>query len=284
MKGIFTFIVLIMFFSNCIGQSIGQMFSPEVNGTNCNSNFVDEEYRSINNDQLTYPFGINCLSNTTSENSSTTANRNDISKKRKQARNCIKIDFFGPIRGYTQITYEHLVNRNSGYELTLGVIGAGINKTLKYFDTITAFQGEKRKQFGLYFSGGYKFGKVKLFNTKELSETHIMQGLYVKPTVYFGRYAENRVAFKGPRKYALERPQTSFAAIQIEFGKEWVISKKAVIDIYWGLGYSVDDKKYYTGSYFISNTTTAFNYSNDRIGRSPGISFTFGIKSGLLFK
>lgn len=284
MKGIFTSIVLMMILSTCVGQSIGQLDSIEAISRTRKQSFVETVLQSTKSEQLLDQRGMYDLYSNILENETVFTNKFQTIKKRKQAKNCIKIDFFGPIRGYTQITYEHLISRNRGYELTLGIIGAGVNKTLKYFDTVSAFKGEKQGQFGLYFSGGYKFSKVKLFNTKELNETHIMQGLYVKPTIYFGSYAENRVASKGPRRFALERPQTNFAALQVEFGKEWVVSKKAVIDIYWGLGYSIDNKKYYTGSYYLSNTTTAFNYSNDRIGRSPGISFTFGIKSGLLFK
>jgi hypothetical protein len=97
-----------------------------------------------------------------------------------------------------------------------------------------------------------------------------------------GKYKENRIARIAPREYALERPTTTFLALQLEFGKEWVVAKKSVLDIYWGIGYGLDNKKYYSTSYYDFNTTTAYNYCNNRLGRSPGLSFSFGIKCGLL--
>jgi hypothetical protein len=63
-----------------------------------------------------------------------------------------------------------------------------------------------------------------------------------------------------------------------------VFLKKYLVEGYCGLGYCVDNKRYYSSSYFEQNTVSAFNYCNDRIGRSPGISFTVGIKTGLLLR
>jgi hypothetical protein len=72
--------------------------------------------------------------------------------------------------------------------------------------------------------------------------------------------------------------------VQLEAGKQWVFSDKILLDIFSGLGYAFDNKKdsYGYDSYY--DNTTAFNYANSRLGRSPGLGFTFGIKVGLLIK
>jgi hypothetical protein len=111
-----------------------------------------------------------------------------------------------------------------------------------------------------------------------------LQGAYAKPIFYFGEYSENRVEYFGNREYGLTKPKTTFIALEVEFGKEWVFRNRWPVDIYWGVGYAVDNKQYYNTSYYDYTTTTAFNYCNDRLGKSPGISFTFGIKTGLLFR
>ena len=204
-----------------------------------------------------------------------------------KARKAIKLDLFGLTRGYTQIVYEVSTPRNKGYEFSLGLIGVGVNKTLKYFnDTITHFEGTNTKQRGLFLSAGYKINKLPLFQLGRKRRQHYMQGAYARPTFYLGAYKENRVVYMGNRNrrgvFDLERPLTKFAAVQIEFGKQWIYKKQYAFDLYWGLGYSIDNKYYYSGSYYNTKTTSAFNYVNDRLGSSPGLSFTFGFKTGLL--
>jgi len=196
----------------------------------------------------------------------------------------IKIDVFGPIRGYSQITYEKVTSPFKGYELSLGIIGLGRNKQFPYSDTVISSGINHQSQFGFFLSAGYKFSKLPLFETEEKRATHIMQGAYVRPIFYVGEYKENRIEYVKRNVYRLQRPTTTFAALEAEFGKQWIVKNKVPIDIYCGLGYCIDNKNYYRGTYYNLITTSAFNYCNDRIGKSPGISFTFGIKTGILIK
>lgn len=196
----------------------------------------------------------------------------------------IKIDVFGPTRGYSQITYEKVISPYRGYELSLGIIGLGKNKKFPYSDTVTSSGVDHQSQFGFFLSAGYKFNKLPLFETEEKRATHLMQGAYVRPIFYVGAYKENRIEYVRRNLYQLQRPTTTFAALEVEFGKQWVVKNKVPIDIYCGLGYCIDNKNYYRGTYYNLITTSAFNYCNDRIGKSPGISFTFGIKTGILIK
>jgi hypothetical protein len=81
----------------------------------------------------------------------------------------------------------------------------------------------------------------------------------------------------------LETQHVTFGALQIELGHQWVFSDKFLLDLYWGFGYGVDNKKddYYYGT---DKSEEAFNYANARLGTSPGFSFTFGVKCGFLIK
>ena len=200
--------------------------------------------------------------------------------------NAVKIDLFGLMRGYSQISYEKALSHNKGYEFSIGIIGVGLNHAFEYSDTVIGSKEHYKNQFGFFVSAGYKFNKLPLLEIGNKYSTHIFQGLYAKPIIYFGKYEENRIAIINfqQRRYELQRPSITFAALQIEFGKEWVIANKVVIDGYVGIGYCLDNKNYYSGSYYNFKTTSAFNYCNQRIGTSPGISTTIGIKTGLLFK
>jgi len=203
--------------------------------------------------------------------------------KPESISSAIKLDIANVFRGFTQITFEKSTKTNRGFEISLGIIGIGINQNFGYSDTVIKSVASKKNQAGVFFAAGYKFNKLPiLIIGKSNNSVSPLQGAYVRPTVYLGKYKENRIARIAPREYALERPTTSFLALQLEFGKEWVVAKKSVLDIYWGIGYGLDNKKYYSTSYYDFNTTTAYNYCNNRLGRSPGLSFSFGIKCGLL--
>jgi len=110
-----------------------------------------------------------------------------------------------------------------------------------------------------------------------------MQGTYVKPIVYVGNYSENRLELKANNTYEVGKQNVTFGAIQVELGKQWVFGDKFLLDIYNGLGYGFDNKK---GSYGYSfdDNTSAYNYANARLGRTPGLSYSFGVKIGLLIK
>ena len=116
--------------------------------------------------------------------------------------------------------------------------------------------------------------------------THLMQGTYAKPIIYFGYYTENQIVDKGKSVEGVEKQHIAFGALQIEIGHQWVFGDKFLLDLYEGIGYGVDNKKD-TYSYYYSDPfadASAFNYANARLGKSPGFSYSFGIKCGLLIK
>ena len=197
----------------------------------------------------------------------------------------VKLDVFGLFRGYTQIGYEKFLSPTRSIEFSLGLIGVGRNHVFEYSDTVIGAKEHNKNQFGVFLSAGYKFYRLNFLEIGRKETTPFNQGLYIKPIFYVGQYSENRIAGISYQQqtYQLQRPSTTFAAIQIELGKEWVIGNKVLIDAYGGVGYSVDNKNYYSTSYYNYKTTSAFNYCNQRIGTSPGISTTLGIKAGFLF-
>lgn len=197
-----------------------------------------------------------------------------------QLKKAIKIDFLGPLLGYSQITFEKSTAIGKSYELTLGIIGAGKNQVLEYYDN--TFRTSKMNQFGITVSAGYKFNKLPDFLFGKTRFTHLMQGSYAKPIVYLGNYSQNRLAYKDNYQVVLDRQNISFGALQIELGKQWVFGDKFLLDTYWGFGYGFDNKK--GNNYYYEDDTAAYNFINARLGRSPGFSTTFGIKMGMLIR
>lgn len=198
-----------------------------------------------------------------------------------QLHKAIKVDFLGPLLGYTQITYEKSTGVGKGYELTLGIIGAGKNQTLEWYDN--TFRTSKKNQFGIAAAVGYKFSKLPDFLFGRTRFTHLMQGAYAKPIFYLGNYSENRLAYKDNLQYVLQRKNTTFAALQVELGKQWIFGERFALDTYFGFGYGFDNKRT-DEDYYDVGDTEAYNYINARAGRSPGLSVTFGMKVGWLLK
>ncbi|MBL7744357.1 MAG: hypothetical protein JNN00_12850 [Chitinophagaceae bacterium] len=200
-----------------------------------------------------------------------------------QLRKAVKFDFMGPLLGYSQISFEKATDVGKGYEISIGVIGAGKSSRLDYYDS--DLRSVRRNQFGFFVSGGYKFGKLPdfiLFGKTRYS--HMMQGTYAKPIVYIGNYKENRVLWKNNSSYEIGKQNVTFGAIEIELGRQWVFGDKFLLDIYNGFGYGFDNKKSSNDYYDFEDDITAYNYANARLGRSPGFSYSFGIKLGLLIK
>ncbi len=206
---------------------------------------------------------------------------------RTQRKKAIKINFLSPLYGYAEFGFEKSTAVGVSYEASLGIIGAGKNQLLEYNYYAGQTQEVKRDQFGFFATFGYKFSKLPnyIFGMSKMS--HIMQGSYVKPVLYVGNYSENVMAYKGNSQYVKEKQSVTFGALQLEAGKQWVFNDIFLLDVYLGLGYGADNKKengYNPITYNTSDSYSAYNYANARAGRSPGLSFTSGLKMGILIK
>ncbi len=200
-----------------------------------------------------------------------------------QLREAIKIKFLAPLSGYTQINYEKSTKVGQGYEFALGIIGLGKNQLIDFgysYNTGT-LQNTKKSPFGIFIGAGYKFNKLPdfLFNGTKFS--HIMQGVYARPTVLLGNYKENRMFYKSiGNLYEVRRQSVTFGSLTIDLGKQWVFGEKFLLDIYGGLGYGFDNKK---GDGFFNSDDVSNNYGSFRVGANgSGLGMSFGIQAGLL--
>lgn len=211
-----------------------------------------------------------------------TVNLKDPEQYADQLNKALKINFLSPLLGFTKISYEKSTGVGKSYELSFTVIGAGKNRLLDFYD-YNSIRTERRDQFGIAIGGGYKFSKLPDFLFGRTRFTHLLQGAYAKPVMYIGNYSENRVAYKNNSQYVVERQNVTFGAVEVELGKQWVFGDKFLIDIYGGLGWGADNKKS-DGDLFFEDDSEAYNYLNQRVGKSPGLSLNAGLKLGLLIK
>jgi hypothetical protein len=201
-----------------------------------------------------------------------------------QKRQAIKVNFISPLLGHTMISYEKSPKLGQSYEVSLSIIGAGKNRELDYYFDGGNFTEKNRSQGGVGVGFGYKFIKLPNFQSGNLRYTHIMQGTYAKPTVYLGTFKENIVMQKANSQAVIERKNITFGAVQLEFGRQWVLGSSFVLDLYSGLGLGFDNRK--EDGYLANEegkSVTSYNYMTTRVGYSPGLSFSGGIKLGFLF-
>ncbi len=212
-------------------------------------------------------------------------NLKDPERYAGQLNKALKINFLSALYGYTEFAFEKSTGYGKGFEISFGIIGAGKAGILDYnFNQL----GEvKRSPFGFFASSGFKFGKLPDFILFGRSKaTHLMQGTYVKPIIYVGNYGENKIVYKANNTYEVGKQNVTFGALQIELGRQWVLGDRFLFDTYWGIGYGFDNKKDSYEDPYNSywDNTSAFNYANARLGKSPGLSATWGLKLGWLLK
>ncbi len=220
-------------------------------------------------------------------------NLKDMESYDGQLTKAIKINFFSPLYGYAEFGYEKSIGVGKSFEVSIGIIGLGKSEPFYSYDNYSnSSLNVKRGQAGGFITAGYKFNKLPdfiFFGKTKMS--HLMQGTYFKPTVYVGHYKENIIISKTSLAQAvLSKQNVTFGALQLELGKQYVFGEKILLDTYFGIGYGFDNKKdsyQYEASnnnYQYYSTNSAFNYGNSRLGNSPSLSVTFGLKLGLLIK
>ena len=200
-----------------------------------------------------------------------------------QSKNAIKVNFLAPLLGYTQLNFEHNSKPGKGYEVSLGIIGLGKRQELRsIYDANTKTNSVTYRQAtGVFFGGGYKLSKLPDFVNKGAKYTHVLQGSYVKPEVLFGVYGQNNLQNMQGSTPRTNKETVVFGGLLINLGKQWVLSNIALIDLYGGLGYALDNRssrqdnqEYYDD--FVGNHFALIT------GANSGLGFTGGFKIGLL--
>ena len=189
---------------------------------------------------------------------------NDPAQYQAQHKNALKIGFLSPLFGATSFSFEHSLRPGSSIEGTLGIIGLGTD--------ITDYSSG-----GLYLKFGYKFIKSPDFYLKGMRYAHILKGAYIRPEISFATYG-----VKKSRLYdyngnlvgsgTSDGSNTMFG-LMLNFGKQWVLQDRFLIDWFAGLGYGFGHNE----------TDDSFHFAF--LGGVSGSPFamTSGLRIGVLF-
>ena len=109
--------------------------------------------------------------------------------------------------------------------------------------------------------------------------THILNGAYLRPEIIFGTYSRT----ESDRYYDnwgsginnnTERKMVSYGGFLLNFGKQWLVGNAIVVDIYYGIGYGVDNTDGFLDS---------IHYGMSTFEDGIGLAFSGGISIGIPF-
>ncbi len=201
-----------------------------------------------------------------------------------QQKSAIKINFLSPLFGHTLLNYEKSKAPGRSLEFSLSLIGLGSNFSFDeyYYDPITGNEVKYRRgALGAAFGFGYKFIKTPDFLSRNIRYAHLLQGSYFKPVAYLGSYRENILEHK-PGGLLKDHRLVVYGSLMTEFGKQWVVAEKVVLDMYFGVGYAfdnVDEDSHINAS---ADEYSAYHYTNIKVGRIPALALNTGFRIGIL--
>jgi len=176
----------------------------------------------------------------------------------------IKLNFTAINVGYTILTYERAFDPNSSMEVSLKIPGLGVRRNISSLRGIGLTLGYKLKIGSVFKNDGYR-------------PDHILHGGYFR---FVGGFIHSERVDSGSRS----NRKTIYSAghLGLDFGKQWVIRDRAVIDIYLGYHY------YGGGGKREVNGATFDDFFEDELrgGDLVGLNnnaFSIGLRVGGLF-
>lgn len=177
-------------------------------------------------------------------------------------KHALKVEFLSPLTGNTTLAYEYSLKPGRSIEATLGIIGLGLN-------------GNNDNPAGAFAKAGYKFIQNPDFYIRGLRYAHLLKGGYLKPELALAVYGVDNYTYEYyPVQSTTGKRETIISTtMQLVMGKQWIMDNSFLVDAFVGLGYG-----------FTFNDRESYHYGYLIADQSFPLSFSAGLKIGLLFK
>lgn len=217
------------------------------------------------------------------------SNADNYAEQKKFAFKITPFDFLGD---QVVLTAEQSLKPGRSRELSLNIIGAGLN-SFEYYT----------KASGIALGYGYKFINTPDFYLRGMRYAHLLKGAYVKPEViltYFSisandsYYEPNGTPFGYTIKNFQKENTVMGYGLFLNFGKQWVFSDLICLDVFLapGIGRKVftDNTNWPAGA----NPNNSYSYSSILDDESfnlgfygidtdgPNFVFNYGLRLGFL--
>ncbi len=191
-----------------------------------------------------------------------------------QKRSAYKIGFLTPLFGFTSLGYERNIKPGKSFEVRMNIIGLGRSEE--------TFNNVKPKPFGIGVTGGYKFYHKPDYYSSRQRYAHILKGGYIRPELNITSFAKTRQIYTQTGTTwtpTTERRTTTYGALMLTFGKQWVFDDTFCIDAFAGIGMGVVSKN---NNGYNENFDDGLAYGHAIANN--GLAFNVGLYLGLLGK
>jgi hypothetical protein len=180
-----------------------------------------------------------------------------------QKKHALKVNFLAPLTSNMTFSYEKLIRPSRSWEVSLGIIGLGVDNN-------------DENPSGVFAKFGMKFIKSPDFYLKGMRYAHVLKGTYVKPEIAFSTYSyENSHYNFGLFPSDNDDRETNWAmAFNIIVGKQYVFNDIFLLDMYFGLGYGFSK----------ANSDESYHYGFSGGNSDTPLTVTGGLKIGILLK
>jgi hypothetical protein len=186
--------------------------------------------------------------------------------------NAIKFHFFSPLYNSLALAYETASRKGYNVEFKIGFIGVGISENWS-------------NASGLYLKAGPKFWPGKDYYMRGEKRSHPLRGSYIKPEISFSHFKEDITdGFSVKQRVTYDN-----FALNIVFGKQYILADVITLDWYIGAGYGFQKSNFKenpnnSGQYYDFNPGFEPNaFSHIFLGETFPMTLTSGLTIGMLF-
>lgn len=305
MKSLYSTLCLIMFTTLAFGQNqkwdkiylVNKKEPTEVKVIEISS---DEVKVTQKNNDVIYTYSKYEVvkiefANGTTEEFDTEADALTLEYYPKSKLNAIKIDPIAPLSSSLPIFWERIIKPGISYEAELRLIGVG-RKQLSYtYDpNLDRTVEQNLTPAGVNIGIGYKAIRMPDFKSGKLHMRSLMQGSYIKPKVNFYYYNAPTIIYYQVNSVYVERLENlkiGGAMLAIDFGRQWAIGDRIVLDASLGLGVWADNQSKRVKEIVDDNGNIGYdinitgNYGFTKFNNSvpAGVGISGNLKLGYLF-
>jgi hypothetical protein len=195
----------------------------------------------------------------------------EMDQKVIERKKDIKFNFFSPLWNHLGFGFETVLKPRTDIEAKLGIIGIGNHS--QYSD------GERVA--GGYLQVGGKFYLGEDFYSRGQRRVHPLKGKYFKLELSFVSYNSNTYVYNSVTSFSsLKKINVYAGAINIIYGKQYLLGDRFTFEYYFGAGFGVRDDDSANGDIFDYTNCYAFQYFNE----SFPMTVTSGVTLGYIFK
>jgi|AntAceMinimDraft_16_1070373.scaffolds.fasta_scaffold09155_2 hypothetical protein len=184
-----------------------------------------------------------------------------------------KFELFSPLTGNLTFCYERMLKVGTNLDFKIGIIGPGLGVA----DNIGS---------GVFVKAGPKFLVGQDFVIPGMRYAHPLKGKYIKPEIIFSSFKIKNYPYYNNSTHSYEETdvRSNSLAINIVFGRQWVLGNIMTLDIYSGIGYGLfcdtkaDDSNASGETFF-----EGYQYSHLYMGKNFPLALSAGFTVGIIF-